>query len=136
MKKRVYWGDTAIVCAEQRARRKAALIVAGVSLVLLACTVSQLAAAAPPLQTPITAGAHPQWIRVSSQGNASEKSRTPRNQQSEPAIGPYDAAQRARQQYGGRVLNVVLEHGPSGPYYQVKLLDRGRVRVVHINAAK
>lgn len=53
-----------------------------------------------------------------------------------PQLTPYEAADRARDQYGGRVLNVVLEHGPSGPYYRVKLLDGGRVRVVHVSAAQ
>lgn len=54
--------------------------------------------------------------------------------QQTPDLSPNQAADRARDKYGGRVLNVLLEHGPSGPYYRVKLLDSGRVRVVHIKA--
>lgn len=52
----------------------------------------------------------------------------------EPNVAPGEAARRARHKYGGRVLNVILEQGASGPYYRVKLLDGGRVRVVRINA--
>jgi len=51
-----------------------------------------------------------------------------------PQLSAFEAADRARDEYGGRVLNVRLEHGPSGPYYRVKLLDGGRVRVVHVDA--
>ncbi|MGN8157571.1 PepSY domain-containing protein [Salinisphaera sp. RV14] len=53
-----------------------------------------------------------------------------------PAITPEQAAQRARHRFGGRVLNVILEHGPGGPYYRVKLLENGRVRVVDIDARR
>ncbi|KEZ76794.1 PepSY domain-containing protein [Salinisphaera hydrothermalis] len=53
-----------------------------------------------------------------------------------PAISPEQAAQRARKRFGGRVLNVILEQGPGGPYYRVKLLERGRVRVVDIDARR
>lgn len=52
------------------------------------------------------------------------------------AIGPETAAERARQRFGGRVLNVVLERGPGGPYYRVKILEHGRVRVVDIDARR
>ncbi|AWN15169.1 hypothetical protein SALB1_0962 [Salinisphaera sp. LB1] len=56
--------------------------------------------------------------------------------QQRPAITPEQAAQRARHRFGGRVLNVILEHGPGGPYYRVKLLENGRVRVVDIDARR
>ncbi|WP_147418167.1 PepSY domain-containing protein [Salinisphaera sp. Q1T1-3] len=49
-------------------------------------------------------------------------------------ISSADAARIARQRAGGRVLNVVLEDGPGGPYYLVKILEQGRVRVVHVDA--
>ena len=52
----------------------------------------------------------------------------------EPNVAPAEAGRRASREYGGRVLNVVLEDGPGGPYYRVKLLDGGRVRVVHVEA--
>ncbi|MES1923887.1 hypothetical protein [Salinisphaera sp. T31B1] len=51
-----------------------------------------------------------------------------------PNVAPGEAARRASREYGGRVLNVVLEDGPGGPYYRVKLLDGGRVRIVHVEA--
>lgn len=43
------------------------------------------------------------------------------------------AAYHAQDQFGGRVLSVKLEDGDDGPYYQVKLLKHGQVRVVRIN---
>lgn len=52
----------------------------------------------------------------------------------EPNVAPAEAARRASREYGGRVLNVVLEDGPGGPYYRVKLLDGGRVHIVHVEA--
>lgn len=54
--------------------------------------------------------------------------------QQRPTIGPEQAAERARARFGGRVLNVILDQGPSGPYYRVKLLQNGRVRVVDVDA--
>lgn len=51
-----------------------------------------------------------------------------------PQLSPLEAADQARDKYGGHVLNVVLEHDSSGPYYRVKLLDKGRVRVTHVSA--
>lgn len=67
--------------------------------------------------------------------NRSEQPRQNATQQ-RPAITPEQAAQRARDRFGGRVLNVILEHGPGGPYYRVKLLEHGRVRVVDIDARR
>lgn len=55
-------------------------------------------------------------------------------EQRAPTITPAQAAQRAREHFGGRILNVMLEHGQAGPYYRVKLLKQGRVRVVDIDA--
>ncbi|MES1929456.1 hypothetical protein SADO_09367 [Salinisphaera dokdonensis CL-ES53] len=57
-----------------------------------------------------------------------------RDSRPKPNVAPGEAARRASREYGGRVLNVVLEDGPGGPYYRVKLLDGGRVRVVHVEA--
>ena len=57
-----------------------------------------------------------------------------RESRPKPNVAPGEAARRASREYGGRVLNVVLEDGPGGPYYRVKLLDGGRVRVVHVEA--
>ena len=52
----------------------------------------------------------------------------------EPRLSSSQAAEIARQREGGRVLNVVLEHDSGEPYYRVKILERGRVQVVHIDA--
>ena len=52
----------------------------------------------------------------------------------EPSLSSSQAAEIARQREGGRVLNVVLEHDSGEPYYRVKILERGRVQVVHIDA--
>ena len=47
------------------------------------------------------------------------------------------AARKAREQYGGRVLSVRLEE-PQGqsPFYRVKLISDGNVRVVEIPAER
>lgn len=44
------------------------------------------------------------------------------------------AARAARHEYGGRILGVQLEDSAQAPYYRVKLLNGGRVLVVHITA--
>lgn len=50
-------------------------------------------------------------------------------------ISPGEAARRARQRYGGRVLGVELARD-GAPYYRVKLLRDGNVRVVRIPARR
>ena len=55
-------------------------------------------------------------------------------QDHQPRLSSREAAEIARRREGGKVLNVVLEHDSGGPYYRVKILERGRVQVVHINA--
>jgi len=92
------------------------------TLALVACVAWSQPALRSPLAEP--AGLH---------AVASASSRDD-NQHRKPELAPAEAARRARKQHGGRVLNVVLEDGPSGPYYRVKLLDSGRVRVVDIQA--
>lgn len=51
-------------------------------------------------------------------------------------VSAAQAARTARQEYGGKVLGVILEEDAHAPYYRVKLLDGGRVRVVHVSAHK
>ena len=51
-----------------------------------------------------------------------------------PTVSSSQAARIARAREGGKVLNVVLEHGSSGPYYRVKILEHGRVQEVHVDA--
>ncbi|MCO6441913.1 MAG: hypothetical protein J5I81_12720 [Nitrococcus mobilis] len=50
-------------------------------------------------------------------------------------ISPAEAARRAQQRYGGRVLGVELARD-GAPYYRVKLLRNGNVRVVRIPAGR
>lgn len=68
--------------------------------------------------------------------DASRNARADSDVRMQPNVAPGEAARRAAREYGGRVLNVVLEDGPGGPYYRVKLLDGGRVHVVHVEARK
>lgn len=52
-------------------------------------------------------------------------------------VAPGIAAGLARKESaGGRILNVVLEKGSSGPYYRVKLLHNGRVQAVLVDARR
>lgn len=50
-------------------------------------------------------------------------------------ISAEEAARRAQSRYGGKVLSIELRQTPDGkPYYRVKLLSNGDVRVVRIDA--
>ena len=69
------------------------------------------------------------------QSPTTQKSRAARTSAA-PNMAPGAAARRAQRRYGGRVLSVALEDGPGGSYYRVKLLDDGRVRVVHVEARR
>jgi len=51
-------------------------------------------------------------------------------------ISMNQAARRATKEYGGEVLSVILEQQARIPYYQIKLLESGKIRVVHITAHK
>jgi len=51
-----------------------------------------------------------------------------------PKISPAQAAQRARQEYGGKVLSVDLERNGADPQYRVKIIENGNVRVVRVPA--
>lgn len=47
------------------------------------------------------------------------------------------AARAARHEYGGKVLGVQLKQSDNkGPFYRVRLISRGRVHVVSVNAHK
>ncbi|MDN5850334.1 MAG: hypothetical protein L0H63_11990 [Nitrococcus sp.] len=50
-------------------------------------------------------------------------------------ISPAQAVRRAQQRYGGRVLSVELVRD-GAPYYRVKLLRNGNVRVVRVSAGR
>lgn len=52
----------------------------------------------------------------------------------QPRISPAEAAARARQRYGGKVLDVSLERRGVRPHYRVKLLKDGNVRSVRVPA--
>lgn len=49
-------------------------------------------------------------------------------------VSAAQAARAARREYGGKVLGVILEAQDQSPYYQVKLLSGGQVRVVRVTA--
>ncbi|MES1950814.1 hypothetical protein S4A8_08145 [Salinisphaera sp. S4-8] len=95
-------------------------------LVLLTCPIALAQFGSDALRAPLAEGAGPG--RSAARDVAGDESRPP------PNVAPAEAARRAAREYGGRVLNVVLEDGPGGPYYRVKLLDGGRVRIVHVEA--
>lgn len=57
-----------------------------------------------------------------------------RQERAEPRISAAQAAARARQQHGGKVLDVSLERRGSQPVYRVKLLKDGNVRSVRVPA--
>lgn len=44
------------------------------------------------------------------------------------------AARAARHEFGGKVLGVMLEANSKTPYYRVRLISRGEVHIVRINA--
>lgn len=56
------------------------------------------------------------------------------NLDSIPKISPAQAAQRAREQHGGKVLSVDLERNGARPQYRVKIIENGNVRVVRVPA--
>lgn len=93
----------------------------------LALLLANCAAWSQPALHTVTTESEPVPVRIAASAREDGK-------QHDPELAPAQAARQARRQYGGRVLNVVLEQGPSGPYYRVKLLDEGRVRVVDIQA--
>jgi hypothetical protein len=60
---------------------------------------------------------------------------TPSNGSPGRLISPWEAARQAQERYGGRVLSVELVRAGT-PYYRVKLLRNGNVRVVRIPAGQ
>lgn len=81
-------------------------------------------------------GGMPPAVSAPLPGDAGEPSprAVPRNETGHPRIGPAQAAARARQRYGGRVLDVTLERRGTRPHYRVKLLEDGNVRSVRVPA--
>lgn len=51
----------------------------------------------------------------------------------EPRLSPADAANLVRQQTGGQVMSVSTKRLQSGTIYGVKILNSGRMRVVHVD---
>lgn len=49
-------------------------------------------------------------------------------------VSASQAARAARRKYGGKVLSVMLDTDAKAPYYRIKLLSAGQVRVVHVMA--
>ncbi|GEM_PF-3302406 len=50
-------------------------------------------------------------------------------------ISAKQAAKRAQQQYGGRVLSVSLRDNSGDPFYAVKLIKNGQVKIIYIPAS-
>lgn len=100
-------------CTDPQQRRSGRLLPA----LLLALALATPAAALLPA-APVTAGPHDIWYSASQQ-----------------MISEDEAARIAQAQHGGRVLAVDLrEPNDRPPFYRVKLLSKGSVRIVHINA--
>jgi hypothetical protein len=51
----------------------------------------------------------------------------------EPRLTPADAANLVRQQTGGQVMSVSTKQLRSGTIYGVKILNSGRMRVIHVD---
>jgi hypothetical protein len=51
----------------------------------------------------------------------------------EPKLTPADAANLVRQQTGGQIMSVTTKQLQSGTIYGVKILNSGRMRVVHVD---
>ena len=104
----------------------ASLRIAMALLMLLVCPIALAQFGGNALRAPLAEGAGP--------GKTPPSEVAERDTRPQPNVAPAEAARRASREYGGRVLNVVLEDGPGGPYYRVKLLDGGRVHIVHVEA--
>lgn len=52
---------------------------------------------------------------------------------SAPKISPAEAADLVRRQVGGQVMSVNTQHKDSGVVYGVKVLNAGRMRVIHVD---
>lgn len=50
-----------------------------------------------------------------------------------PKISPAEAADLVRRQVGGQVMSVSTQHKDSGVVYGVKVLNAGRMRVIHVD---
>lgn len=51
----------------------------------------------------------------------------------EPEISPAEAAEVVRKKVGGQVMSVNTQHRDSGVVYGVKVLNDGRMRVIHVD---
>ncbi len=72
---------------------------------------------------------------VDHHGSARPESLAPGYAPRDGLISPGEAARRAQQRYGGRVLGVEFARD-GAPYYRVKLLRNGNVRIVRIPARR
>lgn len=55
------------------------------------------------------------------------------NEPPEPRLSPADAANLVRQHTGGQIMSVSTKQLQSGTVYGVKILNSGRMRVVHVD---
>lgn len=51
----------------------------------------------------------------------------------EPEISPAEAAEVVRKKVGGQVMSVNTQHRETGVVYGVKVLNDGRMRVIHVD---
>lgn len=50
-----------------------------------------------------------------------------------PNYSPADAADKVRTTLGGQIMNVSTQHGDSGVIYNVKVLNSGRMKIIHVD---
>jgi len=61
------------------------------------------------------------------------KSSEPAEEFAPPRLSPADAAQLVRDKTGGQVMSVSTRRTGSGTIYGVKILNAGRMRVIHVD---
>lgn len=50
-----------------------------------------------------------------------------------PNYSPADAADKVRARVGGQIMNVSTQQGDSGVIYNVKVLNSGRMKIIHVD---
>lgn len=97
--------------------RPAAAIRALAGAVLLATVVGSTSAFS---GIPLQAGPHDIWYSASQQ-----------------LLSPEEAARKAQSEHGGKVLGVELrEPNDKPPFYRVKLMKKGKVRIMRVRATR
>lgn len=50
-----------------------------------------------------------------------------------PNYSPADAADKVRAKVGGQIINVNTQHHDNGVIYNVKVLNSGRMKIIHVD---